>query len=259
MARLNIVVTSWAVVTGASGGLGEGYAHELARQGADVVLVARSADKLAAVADELRHSYGVAVDVLPCDLTDADARAQLVAELQGREIHTLVNNAGFASLGRFEELEPDRLSREVELNVTALTQLTRAVVPQMGRRDRGAIINVASTAAFQPIPDMAVYAATKAYVLSLSTALWGEYRGTGVRVVCICPGPTETEFFSNAGNGDVMRRRRTVEQVVDATFTALRRRQPYVVDGLMNTIMARTARFAPTALTVKVSRYIATH
>lgn len=253
------MTTSWAVVTGASGGLGEGYAHELARQGADVALVARSEDKLTEVAAELRHSYGVATDVLACDLTDRDARTELVAELAGREVHTLVNNAGFASLGAFQDVDPGRLSRELELNVAALTELTRALVPQMAERDRGAIINVASTAAFQPIPDMAVYAATKAYVLSLSGALWGEYRGTGVRVVCICPGPTETSFFDNAGNADVMKRRRTVDQVVDSTFKALRARRPYVVDGVLNNVMAQATRFSPTALTVHLSRYIATH
>lgn len=247
------------MVTGASGGLGEGYAHELARQGANVALIARNEVRLKEVAAELRHSYGVAADVLPCDLSDREARRTLIAELGSREVHTLVNNAGFGSLGAFGELNPERLTMEIELNVTALTELTRALVGQMAERDRGAIINVASTAAFQPIPGMAVYAATKSYVLSFSTGLWGEHRNTGVRVVCICPGPTQTAFFNNAGDANVMQRRRTVEQVVDSTFEALHRRQPYVVDGVRNRVMAQANRFAPTALVVRLAEYVATH
>lgn len=253
------MTTSWAVVTGASGGLGEGFARELARQGANIVLVARNEGKLQAVARSLREDHGVETEVKAVDLADRDERTALVDSLRSREVHTLVNNAGVGSLGPFASFTKERVLKEVELNVVALTELSHMVAPGMLERDRGAIINVASTAAFQPIPDMAVYAATKSYVLSLSCALWGEYRKTGVRVVCIAPGPTDTSFFDNAGDDTVMSRRRTVEQVVTSTFAALRARQPYVVDGLWSKVMAQATRFAPTPLAVRVARHVATH
>lgn len=250
--------TTWAVVTGASGGLGEAFAHELAGQGSNVVLVARQVDQLERVAADLRQR-GVETMVLPADLTDAAARADLIHALEGLEVHTLVNNAGFGSMGDLAGLDAGRITREVELNVLALTELTRAVLPAMVERDRGAIINVASTAAFQPIPGMTTYAATKAYVLSFSNALWGELRGTGVRVVCICPGPTETGFFDAAGNGNVMKDRRAPGDVVATTFAALRTRQPYAVDGARNRLLAHATRFVPTALAVRLSQWVASH
>lgn len=253
------MTTSWAVVTGASAGLGAAYCRHLASTGSNVVLVARSAEAMTALASELERDHGVATMVLPTDLTDRDARAALVERLDELEVHTLVNNAGFATLGEFAEIERARVSAEVELNVVALTELAHAVVPQMVARGRGAIINVASTAAFQPIPEMATYAATKAYVLNFSNGLWGELRRTGVRVVCICPGPTETGFFSAAGNDDVMSNRRTPEQVVTATFDALARKQPYVVDGPRNKVMAQANRLVPTGLAMRVSNWVATH
>ena len=252
------MTTSWAVVTGASGGLGEGFVHELGRQGSNVVLVARRREEMDRIAAEIRKAHRVETDVVACDLSDRDQRHRLIEDLNGREVHTLVNNAGFGTLGPFHELSADRLSQEVELNVAALTQLTRAMVPQMLERGRGAVINVASTAGFQPIPEWAVYAASKAYVRSFSHALWAEYRDTDVRVVCISPGPTETEFFSNAGNASMMRTRRTVQDVVDSTFTALRRRRPEVVDGLANRIAAGANRLVPTRVSTIVARQVVT-
>lgn len=251
--------TSWAVVTGASSGLGVGFATELARQGADVALVARNTEKLEKVAADLRRDHGVRTDVLPCDLSDAGQRHGLVEELFRRQVHTLVNNAGFGSLGRFEQLDPQRITDEMSVNVVALTELSRAVLPQMARRDRGAVINVASTGAFQPIPEMAVYAGTKSYVLSFSQGLWGEYRRSGVRIVCVCPGPTDTEFFSNAGNDDVMAQRRTVDDVISSTFDALRARRPYVVDGWRNAVMAEATRLVPSSVAVRMAHWVATH
>ncbi len=248
--------TSWAVVTGASGGLGEGFARELGRQGANVVLVARRREEMERIAADLRRAHRVEADVLPSDLSNPDARAQLIEDLAGREVHTLVNNAGFGTLGPFHDLPAHRLSQEVELNVTALTELTRALVPQMRERNRGAVINVASTAGFQPIPGWAVYAASKAYVRSFSHALWAEYRDTGVRVVCISPGPTETDFFSNAGDGARMRNRRTVQDVVDNTFTALRKRRPEVVDGLLNRLTAGANRLVPTTISARLAQQV---
>ena len=250
-------MSSWAVVTGASGGLGEAYARELASQGSNVVLVARSTDKLERLAGELAGRHGVDTRVLPCDLADATERARLIETLDTIDIHTLVNNAGFGSMGMLGELERGRITSEVELNVVALTELTHAVIPRMVANGRGAVINVASSAAFQPIPGMATYAATKSYVLSFSSALWGELAGTGVRVLCICPGPTETSFFDNAGNGDAMVRRRRPEQVVASTFKALRAGKPYVVDGLGNKMLAQMTRFLPTAVIVRAATWVA--
>lgn len=252
-------MSSWAVVTGASGGLGEAYARELGRQGSDVVLVARSVEKMERLAQELSDIHGIATRVVPCNLSDPSERADLVEVLDTLDIHTLVNNAGFGTLGMLGELERSRITSEVELNVVALTELTHAVVPQMVARGRGAIINVASMAAFQPIPQMATYAATKSYVLSFTSALWGELEGTGVRAVCICPGPTDTSFFDNAGNGDVMKQRRRPDQVVASTFAALRAGKPYVVDGPANKLAAQMARFVPTTLLVRAATWVATH
>lgn len=250
---------SWAVVTGASAGLGVAFARRLAAEGANVVLVARSADKLARVASELESEFGVSALALPTDLSDPAARAALAEDLSGRTVSHLVNNAGFGTMGDFADADPARMTQELELNAVALTALSRAVLPGMIRRGRGAIVNVASTAAFQPIPTMAVYAATKAYVLRFTIALWEELHPTGVRAIAICPGPTETAFFANAGNDAVMGSRRTPEQVVDTTFDGLSRHRPYVVDGSRNAAMAFATRFAPTRLQAALARRVATH
>ncbi|MGO1383973.1 MAG: SDR family NAD(P)-dependent oxidoreductase [Arachnia sp.] len=249
-------MNSWAVVTGASGGLGEAYARELAGQGSNVVLVARSVEKMEVLAAEISATHGVETMILPCNLSDPQARLSLVEKLDDLEIHTLVNNAGFGTMGMLGELERDRVVNEVELNAVALTQLTHAVIPKMVASGKGAVINVASLAAFQPMPGMATYAATKSYVLSFTSALWGEMMGTGVRVVCICPGPTDTSFFDNAGNGDVMKQRRSPEQVVATTFTALQAGKPYAVDGLGNTVLSKLSRFLPTALVVRAAAWV---
>ena len=250
---------SWAVVTGASSGLGVAYAEHLAAEGVGVVLVARSADKMEKVAAGLRERHGVETLVLPVDLTDRNARAGLVERLSGLEISYLVNNAGFGTLGHFHEIEPGRIASELELNVVALTELTRAVLPGMLARRRGAIINVSSTGGFQPIPEMAVYAASKSYVLRFTVGLWGELKDTGVRAIAICPGPTETDFFANAGNDAVMSRRRSPEEVVATTFDGLAKHRPFVVDGALNKAMAFANRLAPASVQAAIARRIATH
>ncbi|GAB3816626.1 SDR family oxidoreductase [Tessaracoccus terricola] len=252
------MTTSWAVVTGASSGLGEAYARHLAAQGANVVLVARSEDKLFNLSVELERAHGIQTLVLPFDLTDPADRFELVGRLDHLEVHTLVNNAGFASHGELADLERDRIAGEVQLNVAAVTELTHAVLPQLLARDRGAIINVASTAAFQPIPEMATYAATKAFVLSFSQALWAETRRTGVRVLCICPGATETPFWGNAGAEEAMAQRRTVDEVVATTFEALQRRRPHVIDGTGNKLLAHANRFVPTRVALRLARWVVT-
>jgi short-subunit dehydrogenase len=246
---------SRALVTGASSGLGEVFARELAARGADLVLVARSRDKLEALAEELRARPGVSVEVLACDLSVPGAGAGLAARLdeRGVRIDVLVNNAGFGLFGLLHEVDPARASQQVQLNVAALTELTSAVLPQMLARDRGAIVNVASTAAFQPLPYMAVYGATKAYVLSFTEALWAETRGTGVRVTALCPGATATAFFDTASEHASIGRRMAPEQVVAAAFTALSRRRCSVIAGLRNRLLAATPRLTPRQTVARIS------
>lgn len=238
---------SWALVTGASSGIGEVFARELAQRGASLVLVARSQDKLEELAQELRGSFQVSVEVLAYDLSEPGAGAGLAARLseRGVQIDVLVNSAGFGLFGPLHEVDPARVAQEVQLNVAALTELTCALLPEMRARDRGAIVNVASTAAFQPLPYMSVYGATKAYVLSFTEALWAETRGTGVRVTALCPGATDTAFFATASDNASVGPRMSPEPVVTAAFSALERRRCSVVPGLANRLLAESPRLAP--------------
>lgn len=243
------------LITGASSGLGAEFAREFGARGANLVLVARRQDRLEALAVDLAERFGTQSTVIPLDLTAPDAVATLVADLEERGIRvaTLVNNAGFGSYGRFAELDTERVHREVQLNVLALTELSRALWPHLIAHGRtapatGALINVASTAAFQPVPFMSVYAATKAYVLSFTEGLWFEAKGTGVKVLALCPGPTSTEFTEVASNEELFfGSPQTAEQVIAAAFRALDRRStpPRVVSGLGNAFSARGVRLVP--------------
>jgi short-subunit dehydrogenase len=252
-----MTTTGWAVVTGASGGLGRGFATKLAADGMPLVLVARSAGLLHDLADELRERYGVEVEVLVADLTETEARAAVVADLEMRDVELLINNAGFATTGEFADEDPARIAEMISLNCLALTVLARAAVTGMVARGRGAIVNVASTAAFQPIPTMGVYAATKAFVLRLSLAMWHELRPTGVTVLALCPGSTDTNFWEVAGKPDGLVRRRTVAQVVTTCFDALSHGSPVAIDGVLNTILARAAAFLPDRITLVAARMVA--
>ena len=238
---------SRALVTGASSGMGEVFARELARRGADLVLAARSRDKLESLASELRESAHVSVHVEAVDLSEPRAGLALAARLGQHDlaIDVLVNNAGFGLFGPLHEADAERIAQAVQLNAAALTELTCALLPGMRARDRGAIVNVASTAAFQPVPYMAVYGATKAYVLSFTEALWAETRGTGVRVTALCPGATDTAFFDTASDSASIGRRMAPRQVVTAAFSALDHRRSTVVPGLGNRLLADSTRLAP--------------
>jgi short-subunit dehydrogenase len=188
-----------ALVTGASGGLGLEFAKLLAAGGYDLALVARSASKLNDIAKALRVEHGIDVLTVVQDLSLPGAADAVVADVPRCDV--LINNAGFASNGRFDRLAPERVREEVMLDVVALTELTRRYVDGMTQRGNGKIMNVASTAGFLPGPFMAVYYAAKAYVISFSEALWEELRGTGVSVTCFCPGATATDFGDRAGMG----------------------------------------------------------
>jgi len=238
-----------ALITGASSGLGVEFARRFASRGSNLVLVARRADRLEALAADLRTSAGIDVTVLPADLGVVGAAASLVQELERQDIRitSLVNNAGFGSHGPFDATDPDRTAREIQLNVGTLVELSRAFLPQLldGGSGAGALVTVASTAAYQPTPGMAVYGATKAFVLSFTEALWAEARGSGLRILAVSPGATKTEFFDVVGSEDAsVGRKQTSAQVIDTAFRALDRADggPSVVSGRVNHLTAVSTR-----------------
>ena len=242
-----------ALVTGASAGLGVDFARQLSKRGHPLVLAARRKDRLQALAKELGNARVIAID-----LSKKDAAAKLMADLQakGEIVDLLVNNAGFGLIGRFAELDAGREREMIDLNVGTLADLCRAVAPGMIDRKSGGIINVASTAAFQPGPKMAVYFATKAFVLSLTEALHEELKPHGIRVTCLCPGPTRTEFGDVAGfggNGLFDRVAMESPEVVAAGLKGLDRNQAVVVPGFVNKLTASSGRFAPRSVVRKIA------
>lgn len=245
-----------ALVTGASSGIGEQFALQLAAAGADLVLVARSEDRLQALAERVRRSRPQArIDVIPMDLARAGSGtrvAEAVAAL-GVTVDTLVNNAGVGSHDDFVHEDPDALAGQIQLNVGSLVDLTSRFLPRMMQARAGTVINVASTAAFQPVPTMAVYAATKAFVLSFTEALWGETQGSGVRVLTVCPGATETAFFSTTGKEFLTSGRETPAQVVRTALRALDTRKPTIVSGTANRLGSVGYRFVPRSVMVRLS------
>jgi hypothetical protein len=232
------------LITGASAGLGTEFARQCRARGDELVLVARRRDRLEALAAELGSAH-----VIAADLARPDSAAKLLADVAGLglEIDTLINNAGFGAAGAFVEAPPERLLEMIDLNVRSLTELCRRVLPAMLERRRGSILNVASTAAFQAGPYSAVYYATKAYVLSLSEALYEETKGRGVRVSALCPGPTATEFFEVAGspNGRLAKMATDPKAVVAAGLAGLDRGRPITVPGVANKIGAFGTRLMP--------------
>jgi uncharacterized protein len=250
--------TGWAVITGASSGFGAIFADQLAKRGLSLVLAGRDDARLKAVADRVNLSTPtIDVELVVGDLgTDAGIDA-LVAHLDGRAIEILVNNAGFGTYGKFAEIDAGREHDLVAVNVDALVRLTHAVLPGMLARGRGGILNVASTIAFQPGPYQATYGASKAFVLSLSQALWAETRGTGVTVTALCPGPTETGFVdglaADVSHTAVYKRLAAPEPVVVAGLRALDKGQPVVVAGLRNRVMATVGSLSPGWLSALVT------
>lgn len=244
-----------AVVTGASGGLGLEFAKLLAADGADLVLVARSGDKLAAIASDLRASNGVDVRTIAMDLGVPGAASEVVAQVP--ECDILINNAGFASNGRFDTLPVDGIRELILLNVLTLTELTRAYLPGMRARRRGRILNLASTAAFLPGPFMSVYYASKAYVLSFSEALAEEVRDSGVSVTVLCPGATETGFVDRAQMHRSLLNRlplANARQVAEYGYRAMMRGKIVAVPGISNKIVALGPKVTPRRLLVWLSR-----
>jgi short-subunit dehydrogenase len=237
-----------ALVTGASTGIGRAFAERLARDQYDLVLVARSADRLEALAKRLREERGVGIRVLPADLTDPAGLALVEAELRERTPDLLVNNAGFGTVGRFAELDLAGEDREVRLNALALLRLTHAVLGRMIERGHGAVVNVSSLAGETAQPYTATYAATKAFVTSLTEALSVELAGTGVRVQALLPGFTRTEFQERAGvesSAIPALAWMEPEAVVDASLAGLEKGQVICVPGLGYRLVAPLPRLLP--------------
>ena len=253
--------TKTALVTGASGGIGQAIAEQFAKDGVNLVIVARGAKQLEANAAKWRQQYGVAVTVIASDLAQAGAAQALVDKVLGLSIAIdyLVNNAGYGNFGLFAESDLDYEVAMMRLNMETLTILTKRFLPDIITR-RGKILNLASTAAFQPGPYMAVYYATKAYVLSFSEAIAEELEGTGVTVTALCPGPTASGFQDKAAlhNSALIKGRRLpgAEEVGIAGYRAMQREQRVYIPGVMNWLMAQSIRFTPRRMVTKVVKRV---
>jgi uncharacterized protein len=244
-----------SLVTGASSGIGADLARGLAERGSDLVLVARREDRLREQAARFEAEHGVHVDVVPLDLAEPHAGTRL-RDLVDGPVDTIVNAAGFGSYGSLVDTDAETLERMVDTNVRALVDVTRAFLPDLIAGRHGAVVNVASTAGFQPIPGQAVYGASKAFVRSFTEAVWYEARGYGVKVVGLCPGVTRTEFFDVVGTelsgGGAMQ---TVEQVTARALQALDRQSspPIAIPGFVNTLLATTVGIVPRRLLIPMA------
>jgi hypothetical protein len=245
-----------ALVTGASSGIGAALARRLARDGRHLVLVARRADRLETLARELKEAHGIVAHVVPKDLTRPGAASELLEEIarRGLTVDWLVNNAGFGTVGRLDQVPVERELEEIRLNVEVLVELTGRCLPGMVARRRGVVMNVASVGGFAPGPYMATYAATKAFVLSFTEAIAAEMRGTGVQVLCVCPGFTRTEFQEQA-EVDVSALPAFVwmsaDQVADQAVRAVGG-GPVLVNGTMNSLMVGALRLVPRGVTTRL-------
>lgn len=247
-----------ALVTGASSGIGEELARILAREGWDLVLVARGGEKLRALATELEAKHGAKSQVITADLSDAAAPEAVWRELGDRPLEALVNNAGYGVAGAIAEIDKAAELGMFQVNVMALVALTKLTLPGMVARKSGRILNVASTAGFQPGPFMAGYYATKACVLSYTEALAEELRDTGVSATCLCPGPTQTDFFRRADLEGVTYVSRlglmSAQEVAELGYRAMMARRPLVIAGFLNRLLAFSVRLTPRALVVRITR-----
>jgi short-subunit dehydrogenase/uncharacterized protein YndB with AHSA1/START domain len=240
----------WAVVTGASSGLGRGLAARLADRGMSLVLTGRNEARLDETANQIRSAGPlVRVETVAADLSTPSGLSALLDHVRDRPIEVLVNNAGFGSYGAFAEADADREADELAVDVSAVVALARAFLPGMLARRSGGILNVASAIAFQPAPYQAVYAASKAFVLSFSQALWAEARGAGVAVTALCPGPTRTGFVdalgADVGHTAIYRRLADPEPVIEAGLRGLDKGRAVVVPGVRNKLIAASGRFMP--------------
>jgi short-subunit dehydrogenase len=237
------------LITGASGGIGEAFARRLAAEEHNLFLVARSAEKLSVLSQELRDKHGVSTDFLALDLTQPDADKILFDETEKRslKIDWLINNAGYGVFGEFAKHDLAEEIGMIDLNIRVLTALTHRYLPAMRQRKSGVIINVASTASFQPVPFMTTYAATKAFVLSFSEGLWEENQRFGIEVLALCPGATATDFFKRAGAPSEIPRysMQTPAEVVETALKGVRAKQSHIVSGWINNFGAKFTGIVP--------------
>ncbi|MFT3713619.1 MAG: SDR family oxidoreductase [Archangium sp.] len=244
------------VITGGSLGIGAAFARKFAAQGAArILLVARGKPKLEKLAAEIRAQHsGVELVTHSEDLSASGCgeRVRAATHALGWKTDVLINNAGFANFGAFEERPVSALREEIDLNVRGLVEVSHAFVPEL-LATRGALVHVASTAAFQPVPLMAVYAASKAFVLSFSEALWGEYKDRGLSVLALCPGATDTPFFQRTGEAAALGAKATPDSVVDVALKALGRNRSHVIAGLGNYWLAQSSRFVSRQMTASIS------
>ncbi len=247
---------SYTLITGASGGIGEAFARRLAKDGRDLILVARSGEKLEALCRELEEEFSVKAEHIVQDLAEPNADERIFDETErsGWDVEWLINNAGFGSQGDFAELSIERELEMIRLNITALVGLTHRYLEKMHERGSGTIINISSAAGFQPVPFMATYAATKAFVTSFTEAIAEENRPFGIKILAVCPGSTKTNFFNASGidRATTFKGQQTVEDVVETTLRAVKTGRAKVISGWANFAVASAANFMPNALITRI-------
>ncbi len=245
----------WALITGASAGIGVALARELAAGGTNLVLTARRKDRLETLAKELHAAYGVRTEVFAADLADLNAPEKIFAFTQerGLEIDLLINNAGFGRYGEFHTVEKQRLLDMVHVNCKAVVHLTRLYLPEMVARRRGDVLILASTASFQAVPFISTYAATKAFDLLFAEGLAEEMKPYGIRVCALCPGSTESEFHTVSGQEKFKRRAETAEKVARTGLQALAAGKSYVISGLGNYLGAHGERLVPRRFVTRIA------
>lgn len=257
---LFLIAMKTALITGASSGIGETFAKELAAKNYNLVLIARSENKLQQLAQQLRQQHQIQAIAIAQDLTKVEAGQEVFSQVQqqGLSIDLLINNAGFGDYGAFGDRPLEKQMAMVQLNITALVELTGLFLPLMKQKGSGAIINLSSIAGFQPLPYMSVYAASKAFVLSFTEALWAENKDTGVRFLALCPGPTESQFFEVADFPESMNKNTdkltSAEDVVKAALDALEKNQSNLVTGnIVNQFIVNLPRFSPREWVVSIT------
>ena len=247
----------WALVTGASSGIGAEFARRLAARGMNLLLTALREEQLNELALELHTRHGTQTEVIVCDLSETDSPRTLFEEVSRREIdiELVVNNAGFGHVGQVEEAPLDDLHKMIRLNIEALMDLTYRFLPAMLDRGHGAILNVSSLAAFQPVAYMGVYSSTKAFVLHFSEALWAEVRDRGVTVMAVCPGTTRTDFFDVAGVPAWLQKHSSLsaDRVVKVALKAMERRKQFVIPGWRNFLLSMLVRIGSRRTVVRES------